>query len=76
MADNNTPNLLPLRAAVKRQGSNGAKMLRKYGTDAIRAAKRDSGIVPGMHGAPEFYIKPKARKVSGPRLVKAERSIV
>lgn len=71
--DNNTPLLSPLRAGTKRQGSNGAKMLRKYGTDAIRAAKRDSGIVPGMHGAPEFYVRPKAHKVSGPRLVKVAR---
>ena len=69
--DNNTPLLSPLRAGTKRKGSNGAKMLRKYGMDAIRAAKRDSGIVPGMHGAPEFYVKPKAKAASTkPRLVK------
>lgn len=70
--DNNKPNLSPLRAAVKRQGSNGAKMLRKYGTDAIRAAKRETGRVPAMHADdPMFYYGGIKRHVSAkPRLVK------
>lgn len=68
--DNNSPLLSPLKAGTKRKGSNGAKMLRKYGDDAIRAARRASGIVPGMHGAPEYYIQPKHKATSAPRLVK------
>jgi hypothetical protein len=66
----NTPLLSPLRAGTKRKGSNGAKLLRKYGADAIRAAKRESGIIPGAHGAPEFYYSPKRKATSAPRLVK------
>lgn len=74
MDANNSPLLSPLRAGTKRKGSNGAKLLRKYGADAIRAAKRETGIIPGAHGAPEFYAKPKVRKVNtAPRLVKVAR---
>ncbi len=66
-------NLSPLRAATKRQGSNGAKMLRKYGEAAHRAARRETGIIPALHADdPMFYYggtKPAAN-VGKPRLVK------
>jgi len=68
--DEKLVNLSPLRAGTKRQGSNGAKMLRKYGTEAIRAARRDSGIVAGMHGDPAFYVRPLAHKAGAPYVVK------
>jgi putative aminopeptidase FrvX len=65
-----TPNLSPLRAGTKRQGSNGAKMLRKYGTAARAAARKETGIVSGMHGAPEFYMHGITRPARPARLVK------
>ena len=68
--DKQTPNLTPLRAAVKVSKSRGDKMLRTYGSAALVAARKETGIVPGMHGTPEFYMHGINRPARPARLVK------
>jgi hypothetical protein len=68
-----TPNLTPLTAAVKRQGSNGNGMLRPFGHAAcVRAARKEARkTVAAMHADdPAFYSHGITRPARPARLVK------